>query len=95
MLFLMLPPVDLLQGQALLENDEGRGMLGAALAHILTKDSTPPNSGAGSQSNITPSGGPARRERMTAGVLAAARNLELVVQLLPPASLLTELVRSY
>ena len=31
---------------------------------------------------------------MTAGVLAAVRNLELVVQLLPPASLLTELVRS-
>jgi predicted hotdog family 3-hydroxylacyl-ACP dehydratase len=29
---------------------------------------------------------------MTAGVLAAVRNLELVVQMLPPASLLAELV---
>lgn len=82
-----------LQGQALLVNDEGRGMLAAALSHILTKDSTPPNSGEGSQSDVSPSGGPARRERMTAGVLAAVRNLELVVQLLPPMSLLAELVR--
>ena len=83
----------LVQGQALLVNDEGRSMLAAALAHILTKDSTPPNSGEGSQSDVSSPGGPVRRERMTAGVLAAVRNLELVVQLLPPASLLTELVR--
>ncbi len=76
-------------------NDEGRGMLAAALAHILTKDSTPPNSGEGSQSDINPSGALARRERISAGVLAAVRNLELMVQLLPPASLLAELVRHY
>ena len=54
------PPVacDTLQGQALLANDEGRTMLAAALAHILTKDATPPNSGEGSTSDVSLSGKP-------------------------------------
>ena len=75
-------------GLPLLANEEGRGMLGAGLAYILTKDATPPNSGEGGVSDVAaaPPGG--RRERMTAGVLHTVRNLELTaVQMLPPAML--------